>query len=266
MERSLLAQSAFFANMSHEIRTPLHGILGITRRCPIRTSTTSRPVRKHHPGQRHALMRIVNDILDLSKLEAGKLELEQERPGSARRRGAGAVVAQPGGVAEGTLADCAASRPSWTTRARGDAMRLQQVLNNLISNAIKFTRRGGVSVTLAAADSVSDGRSYRISVSDTGIGIEDSAIDRVFDPFEQADNSTSRRYGGTGLGLAIVKRLVREFEGNVAVESTVGRGSTFTFTCCLANPRTNPAEGPTLHPKPASLSRAAGCCWRRTTL
>jgi CheY-like chemotaxis protein/anti-sigma regulatory factor (Ser/Thr protein kinase) len=115
-------------------------------------------------------------------------------------------------------------------------MRLQQVLNNLISNAIKFTQRGSVSVTLAAADPASDGRSYRISVSDTGIGMERATLDRVFDPFEQADTSTSRRYGGTGLGLAIVKRLVQEFGGDIGVESTVGRGSTFTFTCRLAKP------------------------------
>ena len=195
-------------------------------------------------------MRIVNDILDLSKLEAGKLQLEQGdldvREVVAQVRSLLSPMASQKGL---SLTVCIAAELD--TRARGDAMRLQQVLNNLISNAIKFTQRGGVSVAVAAVAALSDGMSFRISVSDTGIGIERSAVDRVFDPFEQADNSTSRQYGGTGLGLAIVKRLVQELGGDIAVESTIGRGSTFTFTCCFTKPASPRVDEPTATPAAA---------------
>ncbi|HEY9068545.1 MAG TPA: ATP-binding protein, partial [Burkholderiaceae bacterium] len=196
-----------------------------------------------------ALMRIVNDILDLSKLEAGKLQLEQNDFDLRDVLEQVRSLLDPAAAQKG-LSLAIRVPAELDTRVRGDAMRLQQVLNNLIGNAIKFTQRGGIRVTLAAADAAGDGLlSYRLSVADTGIGIEPDALARVFDPFEQADNATSRRYGGTGLGLAIVKRLVKEFGGDVSVESAVGRGSTFAFTCCLAKPEASSLLTPDTSPR-----------------
>jgi len=226
-EEANRAKSAFLANMSHEIRTPMHGILGLTQLLvdgPL--APRQRAWAENIATSGGSLLRIINDLLDLSKIEAGRFELDHDDFDLADVLRETQSLMQPAATQKGL--ELLFSLPgAGCTRVRGDAVRLQQVMTNLVGNAVKFTPAGRVEVSLQHRGP----GGYAISVSDTGIGIDGTALQRVFEPFAQADTSTSRRFGGTGLGLTIARRLVGLMGGELAVRSEVGVGTTFSFTC-----------------------------------
>ena len=231
------AKSEFLANMSHELRTPMNGILGMTE---LALSTELSPELHEYlsivKSSADALLVVLNDILDYSKIEAGKIAMDL-RP---------FTVAEMVGDAMKSLAISAHRKglelayhldPEVPPKLVGDSMRLRQVLLNLVGNAIKFTARGEVEVRVGVEGREESGVKLRVSVRDTGIGISPEAQSRLFQPFEQADTSTTRMYGGTGLGLAISRRIVGLMGGEVSVESTPGHGSVFSFTALLGTAR-----------------------------
>ncbi|HEX6735244.1 MAG TPA: response regulator [Azonexus sp.] len=247
-----LAKSTFLANMSHEIRTPLNGIIG-----------TVYLLRREHPTPQQErrlqvvanvaqhLLDILNDILDISRIEANKVLIDETEISPA------AIVAD----AVAMLADKAAEKrlelridtAAAPARALGDPVRLKQALVNYLGNAIKFTDHGHIAVSCRTVETGDSGLLVRFAVSDTGIGIDPEALDRLFQPFEQADNSTTRRFGGTGLGLAITRRLATLMEGEAGAESTPGQGSTFWFTARLRPAAANATALPAA-PLPAASS------------
>jgi hypothetical protein len=221
------SKSQFLANMSHEIRTPMNGVLA-TAELVLDTGLTAEQRELisacHVSGQQ--LLAILNDILDLSRCESGKLTLEQ-LPFNLRSEVAGVmqlynVIAQQKGV-ELSLR-CSDEAPQWVL---GDPTRLRQVLNNLMSNALKFTDAGSVSLTVSSDATSSRRARVQFNVVDTGVGIPHETLPHLFSPFVQGDGSTTRRYGGTGLGLAICKQLVTLMGGSIDVESDLGKGSRF---------------------------------------
>jgi len=229
-EAAMLAKSEFLASMSHEIRTPLNGILPLL---DIVLGTELSPAQREYlvtaNGSAKELLRIVDDILDYSKAEAGKLDLEsvsiniRELVDSVKR-----LLEKPAeakGLAMRAVVD-ADVRPV----VRGDPMRIRQILTNLMGNAIKFTQRGGVSVRVSKRNDTATQHELLFAVRDTGIGLAADAAARLFQPFTQADASVTRRYGGTGLGLTICKKLVDLMGGRIGVRSEPGRGSVFWFT------------------------------------
>lgn len=229
-ESASRAKSSFLANMSHEIRTPMNGIIGMVQ---LLSQTELRSVQRDYlttvDESAHVLLRLLNDILDFSKIEAGKLELESTdfRLSECVARSTHLLLLR---AAEKGLEIACRIAPEIPDYLRGDCGRLQQILVNLIGNAIKFTEVGEIVVNVNA-DSISESLVHlQFSVSDTGIGIPPGKIEEIFHPFEQAESSTTRRFGGTGLGLAISKELVSMMEGKLWVESEFGRGSTFHFT------------------------------------
>jgi len=229
-EDAARAKSEFLANMSHEIRTPMNAVIGLSG-LALRTGLPDRARDYLEKINRSSmtLLRIINDVLDFSKIEAGRLSIE----------------ATPFDL-DDVLQDVAtltgeqqqdkpvevvfSSDPSLPRTLVGDPLRLAQVLVNLVSNALKFTEAGEIVVRIVAAGRDADGLRLQAKVSDTGIGMSPEQVAQLFQAFSQADGSTTRRFGGTGLGLAISKQLVELMGGQIAVESVLGKGSTFTFT------------------------------------
>ncbi|HEY3888017.1 MAG TPA: ATP-binding protein [Caulobacteraceae bacterium] len=236
------AKSAFLATMSHEIRTPLNGVLGMAQAMAAETLSPMQRERLDIIDQSgKALLAILNDILDLSKIEAGKLELEEIEfdLGEVARGAHSAFTALANRKGLSFALDIDQARGVY----RGDPTRLRQILYNLISNALKFTEHGEIRVTAVRLDA-----SLRFTVADTGMGIPPEALAKLFGKFAQVDASTTRRFGGTGLGLAICQQLSRLMGGVIEVDSELGRGSTFTVT--LPMPRVGEAKPATPLPSP----------------
>lgn len=229
-EQANEAKSRFLANMSHEVRTPLNGILGL---CNMLLDTElqsgQRKIATLVSSSAESLLELLNDVLDFSKVESGHGELKQVDYDLRQTVDRVVQLNRPRALAKGLRLEMQLA-PGLPAELRGDPLRLQQVLNNLVGNATKFSSSGRICISVELNDAAPKGRLLRFSVSDEGPGVPLAAQERIFDPFAQADASTTRRFGGTGLGLAICKQLVELMGGTITVQSEVGEGATFSFT------------------------------------
>jgi PAS domain S-box-containing protein len=248
------AKSEFLATMSHELRTPLNGILGMADLLG-GTSLTDEQRESIHiiQGSGEALLQVINDVLDLSRIEAGHVEVETIEF-DLRQVVADSLRAFAAQAQRRQLAVTSKIAPRVPERAVGDPGRLRQVLVNLVGNAVKFTERGTVTVEIERVDDGADGIELHALIRDTGIGIAAEKLSMIFEAFTQADSSMTRRYGGTGLGLAITARLVALMGGRAWAESELGRGSTFHFTVRLGRAT---GEPPAPAPAPAASAPRA---------
>ena len=221
-------QAEFLANMSHEIRTPINGILGMLQ-LTLMADDLQADYRDNlltAKGCADNLLRLINDILDISKLEAGKYNLKEEIF-DVRAAIEETVAAQvPTATNKGLALACTFGN-NIPKLVKGDGQRIQQILNCLLSNALKFTSEGSVRVKIAAIDAEKENINLRIAVADTGIGISEKNMDKLFIRFSQVDGSDTRKYGGSGLGLVISKQIAELMGGNISVQSKEGIGSTF---------------------------------------
>ncbi|MEY4765029.1 MAG: hypothetical protein RI907_1702 [Pseudomonadota bacterium] len=238
-ERLGQVKTEFLANMSHEIRTPLHGMLGmaqVAQGSPDLPKEAAEAIERILKSGRH-LMGVIDDILDFSRLDAGKFAVEQGPYAPDQLVQEVCDLVQAAALDKGLTLNvrCEASPP----QAMGDLMRTRQILLNLMANAIKFTQQGSVTLCLHATTD-----QLLFDVIDTGIGMSEEAQRRVFSPFEQADTSTSRRFGGTGLGLSISRHLARLQGGDITVRSQVGQGATFTLALPLLQAQPKPSAAP----------------------
>ncbi|MEH6491199.1 ATP-binding protein [Halopseudomonas sp.] len=251
------ARSAFLANMSHEIRTPINGLLGmigLTLDSPLNNEQKQQLSIAYDSGK--VLVALLNDILDLSKFEAGKLQLERiPFDLGALLEETASLLSQNAGKQDIELT-CRID-PRLPGMVLGDPTRIRQIVSNLLSNALKFTEQGHVALTLSLERGGSVDQQVRITVSDSGIGIAEDALESIFSPFTQADAHISRRFGGTGLGLALCKSLTDAMGGTLTVTSTLGQGSSFSVLIPLANHDQQPAF-PTPTPRSVLIWNQSG--------